>query len=120
MKNEPNPACPELVEGSWPAVRPLSTYSGQALRKKCCASSSLRPIQHTSSNPQTKIYQTNPIYPVFSPKTTTMIKNEPNPACPELVEGSWPAVRPVLSKAQTRRRDFATYSSLNQLFTINY
>jgi len=93
MKNEPNLACPDLVEGSRPAVRPLSTYSGQhpaikfvirrrripqlktqnpKLKTSLGSSSSLRPKQHTVSNPQTKICETNPILqkPPIKPQKT--------------------------------------------------
>jgi len=56
IKNEPNsnPIYTKFAPAmlSWPAVRMLSTYSGQALRKKCCASSSLRPKQQNFSGPR--------------------------------------------------------------------
>jgi len=76
MQNEPNSNQSPAVLTCSSAT--LLTYSGQTLRKKCCASSSLRPKQHTFTQTRTKICKTNPIYPLFRPKTTMMIKNEPN------------------------------------------
>jgi len=57
-KNEPNLWKTNPIQTtrllSWPAVRPLSIYSGQALRNTAGSSSSLRPKQHTLSKPRIK------------------------------------------------------------------
>jgi len=71
IKNEPNLCKTNPIQTnrllSWPAVRMLSTYSGQALRKKCCASSSLRPILGV---PRTTAYRLQ--------ATNKKMRNEPN------------------------------------------
>jgi len=71
IKNEPNsnPIYAEFAVDmlSWPAVRMLSTYSGQRLRKTVCSSSSLRPKQQTFSQSRKNEPKTNPIYPDSNP-----------------------------------------------------
>jgi len=63
MQNEPNlhPVCCGYTVMACSSAT-LLTYSGQTLRKKCCASSSLRPKQHTFYEPRIKICETNPIF----------------------------------------------------------
>jgi len=89
IKNEPNLRQTNPIQTnrllSCPAVRPLSTYSGQALRKKCCASSSLRPKHHTVSKPRTKKCETNPILQK-PPKNTQKTGKAPKSTCAEPVE----------------------------------
>ena len=72
MKNEPNLRQNELNSNQSNAVPACSsatllTYSGQTLRKKCCASSSLRPKQQTFSQSRKNEPKTNPIYADSNP-----------------------------------------------------
>jgi len=87
IKNEPNSnPIPTNRLLSWPAVRFLSTYSGQTLRKKCCASSSLRPKQQNFSGPRA---------------TLKKMRNEPN------FKNTKMNITPVKTKNYEKNRAFA-------------
>jgi len=70
-QNEPNSNQSNAVMACSSAT--LLTYSGQTLRKKCCASSSLRPKQQTFSKTRATC-ETNPKRTQFTPIQTQFAK----------------------------------------------